>query len=289
MSAYYSSAQQHRLSRVLPDLIRSRQLLLDLVWKDLRARYRNAMMGFFWAVLQPLLMMLILTFVFSFVFRVRADAAGFQLSHHYAVLVLCGIVAWQFFATALTIATQSLVENQNLVQKVYFPREVIPIAAVLNCLVNFFIGMVTVLIVHAIVGCDHASGGGVGLLLVPVVFAIHLPLTIGLALLLSCLHVYWRDVGYFTEVALMFGFYASPVLYPLSSISGGALGGPDWLAPVYQLNPMAGLIAAYRETLLSGRVPDLSLLAWPALCAVVFLILGFVVFRRNAPTLADEL
>ena len=273
----YTNTQQSQISRVIPDLIHARRLLWDLISKEQRARYRNAMIGFIWAVLHPLLMMLILTLVFGLVFRGRIEERGATAGKNMAVYILCGLVFWQFLAAALGRATHSLVENSDLIRKVYFPREVIPLAAIGNCLVNLLIGLIVLVAVHVCWGGTLGTGA---LWLAPV-FAIQLALVTGLALLLSSLNVHFRDIGYMTEVALAFGFYATPVFYPVELVKHYA-----WY-PLYAANPMVGLVTAYRQALLENHMPDLTLLAWPALVALAFLVLGAVVFRRNAPVIAD--
>ena len=279
---FYTNTQQDQISRVIPDLIRARRLLWDLISKEQRARYRNAMIGFIWAVLHPLLMMLILTLVFGLVFRDRAGdrvpaSAGMLAGKGMAVYILCGLVFWQFLAAALGRATHSLVENSDLIRKVYFPREVIPLAAIGNCLVNLCIGFVVLVIVHLCWGGTL----GLGIVWMAPVFGIQLVFVTGLALLLSSLNVHFRDIGYMAEVALAFGFYATPVFYPVELVRRFA-----WY-PMYAANPMVGLVTAYRQALLENHMPDLTLLAWPALASVAVLILGVVVFRRNAPVIAD--
>ncbi|MBI4560025.1 MAG: ABC transporter permease [Candidatus Hydrogenedentes bacterium] len=278
----YTEAQQRRLSRVIPDLIQSRDLLIYLVWRDLRARYRNAMMGFFWAVLQPVLMAAILTLVFTVAFPDRVGAT--RTGPPYAVLLLCGLIPWQFLSGSLISATHSLVDNQNLVKKVYFPREIIPIATVSNSLINLFIGFVLIEVVHL------GFGGmpGWGLLGLPLIFAILFVLVIGVSLLCASLNVHFRDVVYFLEVALALGFYATPIIYPLDWVLPRLLEHP-WLYRVYMLNPMAGLVPAYQQALLSNHFPAPHLWIWPAVCASAALLLGAWVFRRNAPLMADYL
>lgn len=288
---FYTATQQRDLSRIIPDLIRYRGLLLNLVSKELRARYRNAMMGFLWAVLQPVLMMAILTFVFGFLLRdLMANKAGFSGGHSYAVFLLCGLVPWQFLALALACGTSSLLESQELIKKVHFPREIIPLAAVMNCLVNLVIGFITLFAVLVIL--EGVSAIGVGVLYVPIIFAIQFMLVVGLVLLLSALNVYYRDVAYLIDVSLAFGFYATPIFYPLPTTMQ-SLPVPEaaraWLYQLYMLNPMTSLVTAYRQALLENQFPDLLLLARPAVFAVFFVFAGAYVFRRNAPAFADYL
>ncbi len=280
----YESRVQRQVWRVLPDLFRARELLFDLVWKDLRARYRYAVMGLLWAVLEPLAMMLILTLVFTTIFSDKASLANPQDGPPFAVMLLCGLVFWQHLMTSLLGATQSLVDNQSLVKKVFFTRETIPLASVCFPLVNLVIGLAVLLVVHV------ALGGSLSPALVwfPVVFAVQFVMTVGLALLLSSGHVHFRDVGNMVAVALTFGFYASPIFYPMDWVLRSTMI-PGWVARLYPLNPMAGLITAYRQILFEHHFPDPALLAWPMAMAAGCLVLGVVVFRRAAPTFSDHL
>ncbi len=282
--AFYTSTQQQSFARILPDLISNRGLLRDVVWKDLRARYRNAMMGFLWAVLHPVLMMLILTFVFKYLLGERLSAKGLPSENMTPEFLLCGIVAWQFLSAALTSATHSLIESGELIKKVHFPREIIPMAAVINYLVNLAIGFATLLVLLAVL--RGVSALGAGLLYLPFLFAIQFALVAGLALLLSSLNVYYRDVGYMIDVALAFGFYATPIFYPPSMVANRF---GELALQIYMLNPMANLITAYREALLDNQLPEAMLFLRPLAFAAVAVLLGAYVFRRNAPTFADYL
>ncbi len=284
MSGYlYTDARQRQVWRIIPDLIRARELLIDLIWKDLRARYRYAVMGFFWAVLEPVALMLVLTFVFSVVFRQRVAFTVGEEGPPFATMVLCGLIFWQFTANGLTSASQALLDNRTLVQKVHFPREVVPLAGMGYPLVNLFIGFFVLLGVHMILGGSLS----LALLWFPVVFALQWVMTVGLALLLSCGNVHFRDIGYMVGVAVMFGFYASPVFYPLEWVTSRNV--PAWALRAYECNPMAELLTAYRQILFEHRAPDAWLLAWPAIVAAAVLVIGVIVFRRLGPTLSDHL
>lgn len=282
--AVYNSHDQQRLRAVPRDLLRARELLRDLVWKDVRVRYRYAAVGFLWAILQPVALMLVLTFVFSFVLRDKAALAGGDSTAPFAVMLLCGLLFWQCFAEGVNAATQSILDNQQLVKKVRFPREIVPLAATGYPVVNLGIGLVVLLVLHlALGGQAHLTT-----LLVPFVFLIQYGIMAGLGLLLSVGNVHYRDIGYITNVALLFGFYASPVFYPLALVTGSnAL--PAWAKLLYQANPMAGLLTAYRALILEGQLPTWHTLLWPATLAVVLLLAGATLFRRYSPTLSDRL
>ncbi len=282
----YSSARQWELNRVIPDLLHSRGLLWDLVWKDLRARYRYTIMGFVWAVLQPLMLMLILTFVFGVIIPGRIEGAGESGDHPFYVMLLCGLIFWQFFATSLSSCTTSLLSNHDLVKKVYFPREVVPIAAMGVALVNLAIGFVVLLVIQLF------SGGmlGLGVFWLPFVFVIQFMFTLGVSLFCAALNVYYRDVAYMVDVVLTLGFYATPLFYPLSFVQHWAAG-HGWygsqILTLYMANPMVGLITAYRQAFLDNAMPDPALLFWPVIWAVGSFVIGIIVFRRGAPVFAD--
>ncbi len=277
---FYTSTGQRRIGRVPRDILRSRELLLDLVWKDLRIRYRYALMGFLWAVLEPLALTLVLTFVFTYVFGNKADAFRSGATP-VAIVILSGLVFWQFFSNALNSAAQSLVDGKNLVQKVRFTREIVPLAAMGYPLVNCVIGFILLLVIQAVFG---AAPGWHAFWVLPL-FLVQVILTAGLALLLSAANVRFRDVSYIVGVATVFGFYASPVFYRLSWVLDGGL--PPWARWLYLANPMAELLAAYRQALIENHCPDAWLWVWPVLAAVLALAAGVIVFRRSAPTFSD--
>jgi len=278
----YSSTQQRQVWRVIPDLIRARELLLGLVWRDLRVRYRDATFGFLWAVLEPLLLTLILTFVFTFAFANRNAGAAVEGQPPFALLILSGLAFWQFLAMSVNRALHSLIECANLVNRVFFPREIIPISSVCFTTVDFTVGLVVLLILRAISG--YAFEWAICWLFI--VFFVEFCLVLGLALLFSCGNVFYRDVGFFVPVGLTFGFYASPVFYPAEWVANNV---PAWVFNCYMLNPMACLITASRQILFGLRTPDLWYLAWPGFLALLALVAGLTVFRRASPTFSDHI
>ena len=293
----YHSDEQRQIWRVVPDLIRARELLRDLITKDFRVKYRYAAMGVAWAVIEPLALTFVLSFVFVFVFPSRVSGTP-GAEAPFPVSLLCALIFWQFSASALSAATVSLVTYQDLVKKNCFAREIIPLSMACYPLINLCLGFVILIAMHL------SFGGGIGwsLALFPLVFIIQFVMTAGLALLFSCSHVLFRDVGYMVNVALLFGFYATPIFYRLewvmakSSLPEAVQQNHPWLEPLYPwlqrlylLNPMAELMTAYRQMLFESRFPDLWLLGWPAVMAALALALGVTVFRRNAALLSDHL
>ncbi len=278
----YTHRHPTQVRRLLPDLIRHRRLLFDLVSKDLRVRYRFTAMGFLWAILEPLMMTLILYFVFGYVFQFQR---GTGETPFYAVSLLCGLVFWQFFSRSLTAGVRSLVDHENLVSKVYFPRELVPLSVMGTNLVNLIIGTVILMVLFLALG--GRPGASVFWMLPALV--IQMGLVAGLLLLLSCLHVFYRDVAYIVDVVMVMGFYASPIFYTYETHVRPALEGHPWALALYTANPMVGLLTVYRQALVVGGTPDLDLLLWPAFFAALALGVGAWLFRRKSGVLADYL
>ena len=287
-SEFYTNTQQGQIRRVIPDLIRSRQLLLDLIWKDIRVRYRYAAMGFLWAVIEPLIMMIVLTFVFSFMFQIRFEGLSGELdAKGSAVFILAGLIAWQFFSVGVSTATDSLIDNRTLITKVNFPREVIPIASIGVALVNLIIGGALLLILYVLfMGTIPPATT----LLIPVLLVMQGLLVVGFGLLFSCWNAQFRDVSYMVNALLLFGFYATPVIYSTGFVHDRLTErGLDHLYPLLFINPMAGYISAYREMLFNGQLPSIQLITWPLLCTFIVLAAGVKVFRSQSPTISDKL
>lgn len=277
----YSSRSARSAGGFFREIAQSRQLLRQLVLKDLRVRYRYTAAGVVWAVLEPLALMVVLTFVFSYVLAGRITW-GLPAEVPYAIFLLSGLVFWQFTAASLNASANSLLDNRNLVKKVRFTREVLPLAALGYPFINLLIGVAILLLMHVGLGGRlHAA-----LLWLPVIFSIQLLFTGGLALLLSCGNVHYRDIGYILAVGLLLGFYATPIIYPATLVMAAPV--PAWLHALYFANPMAGLVESYHGAVLGlGVRPELLL--WPAVAALFTTTLGIWVFRRLSPTLSDHL
>lgn len=276
------------MGRVFPDILANRQLLIDLVWKDIRVRYRYAAMGFLWAVLEPLLMMLILTFVFSFVFQIEfRSSEGVMTARESAVFILSGLIAWQFFSIGVSTATTSLVDNRTLISKVNFPREIIPISSIGVALVNLVTGALLLIIIYVVL---IGSIPPLTILLIPILFVFQCLLVVGLGLFFSCHNAQFRDITYMVNALLLFGFYATPVIYSANFVLARLTDrGLEHLYPLLFINPMAGYITSYRALLFEGEVPSLNLVAWPIICTIIVFFLGLKVFRSQSPTISDKL
>lgn len=285
----YSDAYQRDFTRILPDLIRSREVLWDLIWKDFRIRYRYALMGFLWAILEPLMLCLILTFVFSFVFQLRNLDPTIESRWDFAALLLCALIPWQFFSHGVNTSANSLVDHRDLVGKIYFPREIVPLSTVGIAAVNFFFSFLVLLVLLAAFGRPPGAAAGWALVLILIQGA----LICGLSLFLAAANVKFRDIKYMLDVALVFAFYATPIFYTIRTVKTAVDTRLDetwsWLYYVYFVNPMVGLVTSYRDVLVYNRRPDWELLAWPALFAAASLAFGAYFFRRRAGLLSDYL
>lgn len=275
-------------------LRKNRRLLLDMVRRDLRARYVGSSMGFFWSVIFPLLNLVIYMFVFAIVLDTRWDEG--QSNEETALLMLAGILVWQAFAETLSRSTNTLVENQNLIQKVVFPSEVLPIYLAISALVNMLIGVGIALAGVAFYAWIspvvpeagkpaplRELGFSYTLVALPLLFAVQFVFTTGLGLLFSALNLFVRDVYHVMGVALTVGMFMTPIFYPASMVQEAGLG---W---VLKMNPMYWLIDSYRRVLIYGYWPSPHVLGAFAIVAVVVLFLGATFFLRQKPRFPDLL
>lgn len=254
-------------------------LTVALTWRDLRVRYKQSVLGAAWAVLLPLSMMALFTFVFT---RAMDVQAVWGLRVPYALYAFAGLVPWTFFSASLSNCVGCLVANRNLVTKVYFPREVFPLSAVATGLADFAVAMLALL---GLMLYYHADGEwaltvGPGWAMVPIVLLIQLALTIGLGLLLAMGNLFYRDVRPVFGVAVQLWMFVSGVVVPIPHDGSTT-------AKLLSLNPVAPLIEAYRACLLEGRMPSASGLAYSGTVALALLVGGWIAFRRAAFRFAE--
>jgi lipopolysaccharide transport system permease protein len=239
-----------------------RELFYQLIARDLRLRYKQTVMGFGWAVFVPLLN----TIVFSVVFT---RVAPIDTRVPYPVFAYCGLLVWNLTASALRFAVTSLTSNANLVAKVYFPREIFPLAAVAVSLVDFAVaglGLLAFMIYYGVPATPM-------LLLLPGIVAVQVAFTSSLALLLSMANLFYRDIKYLIDAVLNVWMFASAVVYPLDGVRGA-------IGLVLRLNPMTVLIDAYRSVLLFGTAPPWASFAWVLILSAAMLPAAWWLFHR---------
>jgi len=240
-----------------------RELLYQLTARDLVLRYKQTAMGFAWALLTPLLN----TVIFSIVFMRVAPVAT---RVPYPLFAFCGLLTWNFTASALRFALLSLTANTSLVTKVYFPREIFPFSAVAVSLADFGVAA-TVLV--GMLAYYHIPPSPV-LLLLPLVVAVHATLTAALALLLAMANLFYRDVKYLFEVFLTVWMFASAVVYPADGVQG-------WIGTFMRMNPMTAIIDAYRSVLLYGAAPDAIAFGLVAVLSALLFPAAWLLFHRS--------
>jgi len=247
-----------------------RELLYFLVWRDVKVRYKQTALGIAWAVLQPLLAMLIFSIFFGRLARMPSNGVP------YPIFVLAALVPWQFFANALTQSSNSLVGSQNLITKVYFPRLVIPLATVVASLVDFLLAFVILIGMMLYYGIKP----GASLVVLPLYVLLAILSALAVGLWLSALNVQFRDVKHTVPFLSQFWLFATPVVYPASLV-------PAKWRIWYGLNPMAGVVEGFRHALL-GQATTSGAMIWVSAVAVAFLLLGgLLYFRQMESTFAD--
>lgn len=246
-----------------------RELLYLLIWRDIKVRYKQTLLGVAWVVLQPVLTTLVFTIFLGVLLRVPTNGPP------YLLFVYSGLLIWIFFSSAITTSGISLVGNAQLLTKVYFPRSLLPVAAVAARLLDFAIGFLILIPLMFYYGVRPTSS----VFLLPGLVALMTLLALAVGMIASALNVKYRDVGVLIPVLLHLWMYASPVVYPASLVPG------RW-RQVYELNPMAGLIGGFRTAVFGGPVNWTSL-AVSAAVIIGLLIIASIQFRRMENQFAD--
>lgn len=253
-------------------LIAYRELLGIWTLREIRSRYRQSILGIGWAVLLPLISMVVFSFVFGEFMRVPSEGLPYPIFSYVALL------PWAFFANSIQTGLPSILGNIDLLRKIYFPREILPLSAILARLVDFVISSSILILLMVWYRIPlHAT-----VFFVPLLLLIQSMLALGISLLGAGLAVYLRDVSFVLPLAMQLWMFVTPVVYPLSSV-------PESWQRLYLFNPMAGIIEAYRCTILWGKMPDLAAIGIAAALSLGFCVLGYIFFKRFERVLADVL
>jgi lipopolysaccharide transport system permease protein len=254
----------------LREIWQFRELVYFFVWRDVKIRYKQTAIGAAWAVLQPVMTMLVFSLFFGRLAKIPSGGVP------YPIFYLSALLPWMYFATALQTATSSVVEQQRVITKVYFPRLVLPLSAVLPGLLDFAIGFVVFLVMMAF----YRVHPGKAILLFPAFLLLAVATALGVGLWLSALNAIYRDVRYVVPFLIQFWMFVSPVAYPTSLV-------PERWRWLYGLNPMAGVIEGFRWALTGKGQPPSLLLAASTSAVIVVLVGGMVFFRKMEGTIAD--
>lgn len=256
--------------KVLAEHIRYKNLYANLVSRDLKVRYKRSLLGVSWAFFEPVIQMVIYSVVFSFIMKVPVE--------NYPVFVLTGLVAWSFFSSGLVMPQSMVRDNAPLIKKIYFPREILPLASLMGRAVHFWVSLIVLIpfLMYFQVPL-HSS-----VLYLPIIFGVQTLFMTGLVLVLTPLNTLYDDVGFLTDFSLRALFYLSPVVYPASMV-------PESVRPIFDLNPMAILISGYRNAIVHGEPPAWTSLFYLSVLSIMLIALGLRVFSRVQRKFAEVL
>lgn len=255
----------------IKELYTYREMIASLIRRDLRGKYKASVLGFLWTFLNPILQLIVYTFVFSVIMR-----AGIE---NFYIYLFIGLVPWSFFSSSVAGGAYAVVSQENLIKKIYFPRLVLPISYVTSAFVNMLLVFIVIFAVLFL------SGHGISLMAVcylPLIFLVEYILALGLCMLTSALTVYFRDLEYLLNIAMMAMMYLTPVMYTLEMV-------PENLRFLYYLNPMTAIIEAFHEILYYKMIPQVSTLTNAIIGGVICLVIGILVFEKMQKKFVEEL
>ena len=248
-----------------------RQMIYGLVHRDLRGRYKSSLLGFLWTFINPLLQLLVYTMVFSVILRSDIDK--------YYLFLFVALIPWMFFSSSVAGGCNCVIAHQDMVTKIYFPREVLPIAHVTTNFVNMLYTFIVVFIVVAFCGVPFSL---TAYLCLPVIMIVEYILALGLTLIVSSATVYFRDLEHIMGIIVMAWQFLTPIMYKIDLV-------PESVMPIFNLNPMTSVINAYRDILYYGRPPQLKTLTTALALGVLFLLAGALIFNRLQRHFSEEL
>lgn len=254
----------------IKEIYQYREMLKNLVSKDLRTRYKGSVLGFFWTFLNPLLMLAVYTIVFSTIMKMGIK--------NYAMFLFVALLPWTYFATSIQSSTMAIIYNNGLVKKIYFPVEVLPLSIVLGNLVNYLLSLF-ILVPALYFFKIHLTWA---VIYFPIVLLVQTLLTLAFAVLLSSLNVYFRDLEHMLGIFLMAWFYLTPVIYPAYLV-------PKKYVALFYLNPLTTIIEGYRDIFYFGKAPALTGMGVLAGISLVFLVVSMLIFNYLKKGFAEEI
>ncbi len=256
--------------KVFKNLYNYRELLKTSVKKEIRGKYKNSFLGVLWSFLNPLLQILVYAIVFPLILK--------NNEKNYVIFLCCGLIPWTFFSTAITRAAFTMIENGNIIKKVYFPREILPISIVTSEAINFLISTIIIIAFVLVYGVGITKF----ILYYPIIFLVQYILILGISFIVSSITVYVRDLQHLIGVALQLLFYATPIVYNANTI-------PENFKWILNLNPMTYVINAYRDIFYNQVAPDVKSLLMVAGIMIAICVVGYMIFNKLQKGFAEEL
>lgn len=268
----------------LKELYAHRELLFNLVKRELKVKYKRSVFGFLWSFLNPIVLVVVYTIAVGKIMGMdKGFITGYNGIKSFSAYLLTGLLAWNYLANSLVMAVGSLVDSGNLVKKIYFPREIVPFAPVFANLVNFGLELVVLFIFLSVIGIYFY----VQIPFLILVIFIETLFILGLSALVSLAHVYFRDTKHLVSVFLLIWFWANPIIYPFVFVLKFAQK-RAWVPFAYKLNPMASIIMAYQQIFYFGRAPSIKILGALLIFSIVFFIVCLAVFKAKEERIASE-
>ena len=251
-------------------LYQYRELLKTSISKDIRGKYKNSVLGIIWSFLNPLLQIAVYAIVFPLIMKSSLP--------NYTVFLCCGLIPWNFFSAAISRTSFTMIENGNIIKKVFFPREILPISVTTSEAINFIIS--TIIILAFVLG--YGMGISKFIIFYPIVLLVQYFLLIGISFIVSSVTVYFRDLQHFISIALQLLFYATPIVYAPDSI-------PVDFQWILQYNPMTYIINAYRDIFYYQQMPDFVSLGMVLVGSLIFCVIGYLIFNKLQRRFAEEI
>ena len=255
---------------IFKNLYNYREFLKTSIKKEFRGKYKKSFLGVLWSFLNPLFQLLIYALVFPFILKNNVE--------NYTVFLIVALFTWNFFNLSIIQSAACIVANGGIIKKVYFPREILPIATSTSNLINFLISSILVFLALFISGIGLTKA----VVVLPLIILIQYILQLGLSFILSAITVYVRDVEYLINVLMMLAFYLSPIVYSADMI-------PSKYLPLFKLNPMFHIIKYYRDILYYGKIPEMGSVLLLLFACIIILVVGYLIFRKLEKRFAEEL
>lgn len=256
--------------KIFKELYNYRELLKTNIQKELRGKYKKSFLGIFWSFLNPLLQLAVYAFIFPIILKNNQE--------NYLMFLFVALIPWTFFTTAVTQGTNTVVQNGNVVKKVYFPRSILPISVVTSGAINFLISTIIIIIFAIVTGLGITQY----ILFYPLILIVQYLITLGIVLILSSITVYLRDLQHIIGVFLQVLFYATPIVYATDSI-------PSKYSFILTLNPMSHVITAYRDIFYNQQTPNLQILVILFIIGILICVIGYAIFSKLEKRFAEEL